>query len=165
MVVIILSELALFARLEQAIEKVGVEQLAAKRAVKAFNIGDLRRTRGPNPVQVNPPTLTPGLEHLADKLGAIVDPDAGRVAVVADQRGEQGDDPRGGQRKVHLDAGHFPISVFDHVQGPEVTAGGQRIALEVQRPTHVGLRSHFQGPFYPLGQAFLFPPPAQLQIQ
>ena len=114
-VVIILPELALFAHLTQAIEKVGVEQLAAKRAVKAFNTGILRRTRGPNPVQVNPPTLTPGLEHLADQLGAIVDPDAGRVAVAADQRGEQGEDPRGGQRKVHLNAEHFPISVFDHI--------------------------------------------------
>ena len=94
--VIILPERALFAHLKQAIEKVGVEQLAAKRAVKAFIIAVLRRTRGPNPVRVNPPTLTPGMEHLADKLGAIVDPDAGRVAVAADQRDEQGDDPHGG---------------------------------------------------------------------
>ena len=123
-VVIILPELALFAHLTQAVKEVSVEQLAAKRAVKAFNVGVLRRTRGLNPVQVNPPTLTSGLEHLADKLGAIVDPDAGRDAVAADQRGEQGDDPRGRQRKVHLDAEHFPIPVFDHVQGPEAAAVG-----------------------------------------
>ena len=129
MLVIILPELALFAHPKQAIKKVGVEQLAAKRAVKAFNVAVLRRTRELNPVQVNPPTLTPGLEHLADQLGAIVDPNAGRVAVAADQRGEQGDDPRGGQRKVHFDAEHFPIPVVDHV-GVLVTTG-PKIAVRV----------------------------------
>ena len=164
-VVIVLPLLALFAHLAQAVEEVGVEQLAAKRAVKAFNVGVLCRTRGLNPVQVNPLSLAPGLEQLADQLGAVVDPDAGRDAVAADQRGEQGDDPRGGQRKIHLDAEHFPIPIFDHVQGPEAAAVGQRIAHKVQRPAHVRLRGHFQGPFYALGQAFLFPPLAQLQVQ
>ena len=61
MVVITLPELALFAHLTQAIKEVSVEQLAAKRAVKAFNLGILRRTRGLNPMQVNPLVLTPGL--------------------------------------------------------------------------------------------------------
>ena len=50
MVVIILPALAPFAHLTQAIKEVSVEQLAAKRAVKTFNIGVLRRTRGLNPV-------------------------------------------------------------------------------------------------------------------
>ena len=95
-VIIVLPAQALFAHLAQAGEKVGVEQLPAKRAVKAFNVGVLGRTRGLNPVQVNPLALALGLEHLADKLGAVVDPDAGRDAVAADQRGEQGDDSRGG---------------------------------------------------------------------
>ena len=164
-VVIILPALALFAHLAQAGEKVGVEQLAAKRAVKAFNVGVLRRTRRLNPVQVNHLVLTPDLEHLADKLGAVVDPDAGRAAVAAHQGGEQGDDPRGGQRKIHFDAEHFPVPVLDHVQGPETAAVGQRVAHEVQRPTHVGLRRHFQGLLDALGQVFLFPALAQLQVQ
>ena len=53
-VIIILPASVLFAHLAQAGEEVGVEQLPAKRAVKAFNLGVLRRNRGLNPVQVNP---------------------------------------------------------------------------------------------------------------
>lgn len=60
---------------------------------------------------------------------------------------------------------HFPIPIFDHVQGPEAAAVGQRIAHKVQRPAYVGLRGYFQGPFHPLGQAFLFPMLAELQVQ
>ena len=155
-VVIVLPASVLFAHLAQAGKEIGVEQFPAKRAVKAFNSGVLRWNRRLNPVQVNLLALAPGLQHLADKFRPIIDPDAGRDAVAANQRGKQGHDPRGGQRKIHLDAQLFPVPVVDHVQGPETAAVGQRIAHKVQRPAHVGLCGHFQGPFYPLGQAFLF---------
>ncbi|AMR28295.1 hypothetical protein A0257_15175 [Hymenobacter psoromatis] len=60
-VVIVLPKLAVFMHLAQAGEEVGIEQLAAKGAVKAFNIGVLRWTRWLNPTQVNSLTLAPGL--------------------------------------------------------------------------------------------------------
>ena len=97
-----------------------------------FNVGVLRWTRRLKPVQVNSLALTPGLAPLADKFGVVVDPDAGRCAVAADQLREQGHDPRSGQRKIHLSAEPFPVPVLDHVQGAEATATGERIAPEVQ---------------------------------
>ena len=115
-------------------------------------------------MQVNPLALTAGLEHLADKLGALVDPNAGRDAVAADQRGEQDHDLRCGQRKIRLDAEYFLFAIVDHVQGPEAAAVGQRIAHKVQRPAHVRLHEHFQVPFYALGQTFIFSPLTQLQV-
>ena len=95
MVVIILSELALFAHLKQAIEKAGVEQLAAKRAVKTFNIDVLSRTGGLNPVRVNLLVLVLGQQHLADEFGVVIPLNPGGHAVVSDQDGEQGHDPGG----------------------------------------------------------------------
>ena len=130
-VVIVLPNQALFAHLAQAGKEIGVEQLPAKRAVKAFNVSVLRRTCGLNLVQINPLALAPGLEHRADEFGAVIDPDTGRHAVAVNNPGEQGDDPRGGQRKIDLDAQHFPVPVLDHVQGPEAATIGERIAHKV----------------------------------
>lgn len=131
-VVIVLPTQALFAHLAKTSKEVDIEQLAAKLAFKAFDVSILRRIRWLNPLQLNPLALTPRLEHVADKPGPIADPDAGRGAVAADKGGEQCHDPRGRRRKIHLDTEHFPISVFDHVQGAKATAVGQRVAHEVQ---------------------------------
>ena len=60
-VAIVLPAMALFAHLVQIGKELGVNQLAARRATKAFNVGVLRWTRWPNLMQLNPLTLTPGL--------------------------------------------------------------------------------------------------------
>ena len=69
-----------------------------------------------------------------------------------------------GSEKIDLDAEHFPVPVLDHVQGAKAAAIGQRIAPIIQGPADIRLCGYFQRPFYPLGQAFLFPPLAELQV-
>lgn len=95
-VVVVLPELAVFAYLTQTGKEIGVEQFAAQRAVKAFNIGILRRTCGLNPLQVNLLALAPSLQELADGFRAIVHSNPSGYPVTADQVREQRDDARGG---------------------------------------------------------------------
>ena len=83
-IVIVLPALALFARLTHAGKEVSIEKFAAKRAVKTFCTYVLRQTGNLNPVQINLLALAPGLQHLADKCGAVTHPNPGGHAVAAD---------------------------------------------------------------------------------
>ena len=60
------------AHVGQRAKQVGVEQLAVKRAVEAFDVRILRRLTGLNPVQGNTLLLTPLTQFGASKFRAIV---------------------------------------------------------------------------------------------
>lgn len=76
--------------------------------------------------------------------------------MVADQAGEQGYHPRGGQGKIDFDAEYLPVPFLDHVQGAEAAAIRQRIAPKVERPADVGLDGCLQRPFDACRQTLLF---------
>lgn len=130
------------AHVGQRAKQVGVEQLAAKLAVKAFYVSVLGRIVGLNPVQGDALRLTPLGQPGTDEPGAIVRAQLRGPAVVLDQARQHPHHPGGGQREIDFDAEQLPVVVIEHVQRPKPTAIRQDVAREVERPAHVGGCGH-----------------------
>src|SRR2546426_12391295 len=71
--------------------------------IEALDVAILSRLARPNEVERNSVLKGPGVEGLGDKLRAVVDANALRLALHRDQQREDGDDALARDRRIHLD--------------------------------------------------------------
>ena len=122
--------------------------------VEAFDIGVLGRFAGVDEIELDAVIIGPSIQRPPAQFRAVIDDQDIGVSPLAGHAFQHLDHPLARQREIHLDGRAFARAVVFQIGRAELTAIGQRVAGEVERPALVG-RNRAPGLFTTLARDLL----------
>lgn len=143
-------------------EPVLIQAFVAERAVEAFDMAVLHWFPGSNVVQRNSPVGCPLVQHPADELRPIIDPDARWRPTLHQQPFEHPNHARTRQRPRHLNSMTFARVCVDQGQRTKRVPRRRSVMHNVHRPLLIDMLARWEGS-RPSERNALPPSPRHLQ--